>query len=77
MKEVWLRASELVDKYNLPTTVQGIIHRAKVENWKKRKAKGAKGGTYEFEVSDIINTTYFNSLQKKIPLTVNVVIMMR
>ena len=55
MKPIWLTAKNLIGKYNLPSTVQGLTKRARNENWQKRKAKGIKGGGYEYEVSDIIN----------------------
>lgn len=55
MKPVWLTAKNLIGKYNLPSTVQGLTKKARNENWQKRKAKGIKGGGYEYEVSDIIN----------------------
>lgn len=55
MKQVWLTAKKLIGKYDLPSTVQGLTKKAKNENWQKRKAKGIKGGGYEYEVSDIIN----------------------
>lgn len=55
MKEIWLTPREMAGKYNCPKTVQGVALRAKNENWKKRKAKGQKGGGFEYEVSDIIN----------------------
>ena len=55
MKEIWLTPRELAGKYNCPKTVQGVALRARNENWQKRKAKGVRGGGYEYEVSDIIN----------------------
>lgn len=55
MKPIWLSAKNLIGKYNLPNTVQGLTKKARNENWQKRKAKGIKGGGYEYEVSDIIN----------------------
>ncbi|OCG27213.1 hypothetical protein A9G45_09800 [Gilliamella sp. HK2] len=55
MKEIWLTPREIAGKYNCPKTVQGVALRAKAENWEKRKAKGKKGGGFEYEVSNIIN----------------------
>lgn len=55
MKEIWLTPRELAGKYNCPKTVQGVALRARNENWQKRKAKGVRGGGYEYEVSNIIN----------------------
>lgn len=55
MKPIWLTAKNLIGKYNLPNTVQGLTKKARNENWQKRKVKGIKGGGYEYEVSDIIN----------------------
>jgi transcriptional regulator with XRE-family HTH domain len=55
MKLKWLTAKDLIGKYNLPNTVQGLTKKARNENWQKRKIKGQKGGGFEYEVSDIIN----------------------
>lgn len=61
MKEIWVKTNDLIGKYNLPKTAQGIAYKAKTENWKKRKVVGVKGGGYEFEVSSIIDK--FNLIQ--------------
>lgn len=55
MKEIWLTPKDIAGKYNCPKTVQGVSLRAKNENWPKRKAKGKKGGGYEYEASNVIN----------------------
>lgn len=70
MKLKWLTAKDLIGKYNLPNTVQGLTKKARNENWQKRKIKGQKGGGFEYEVSDIINKfellqNYEKGLDKK------------
>lgn len=55
MKLIWLTAKDLIGKYNLPNTVQGLAKKARNENWEKRRVKGQKGGGFEYEVSNIIN----------------------
>ncbi|MDF7670251.1 S24 family peptidase [Orbaceae bacterium ESL0721] len=59
MKQIWLTTRDLIGKYDLPNTVQGLTKKAKKEGWVKRKAHGVKGGAYEYEVSALINRYNF------------------
>ncbi len=52
MKQEWYKTSDLLGLPGLPTTVSGIIHRANIENWEKRKAKG-KGRAYEYRIPNL------------------------
>lgn len=50
---MWITAQELISVPNMPKTVQGISYKAKNENWEKRKAKGIKGGAYEYNINSL------------------------
>lgn len=52
MKE-WYQTKELVGLAGLPGTIRGINHKAKVENWLKRKPEGIKGRAYEYHIDSI------------------------
>lgn len=47
----WYLTSDLKGIDGLPDTVRGINHKAKVENWVKRKPKGVKGRAYEYHIN--------------------------
>jgi Predicted transcriptional regulator len=55
MKELWVQLKDIVAKHGLPSTIQGVTYKAKVEGWERRRVSGVKGRVYEYEVSDIIN----------------------
>lgn len=55
MKEIWAQLKDIVAKYGLPTTIQGVTYKAKAEKWQRRRVLGVRGRVYEYEVSDIIN----------------------
>jgi putative transposase len=45
---MWITAQELTQVAGMPSTVQGILYKAKIENWERRRAQGIKGGAYEY-----------------------------
>ena len=47
---MWITAQELTQVAGMPSTVQGILYKAKIENWERRRAQGIKGGAYEYNV---------------------------
>jgi hypothetical protein len=55
MKELWIQLKDIVGKYGMPSTIQGVTYKAKTENWVRRRVSGVKGRVYEYEISDIIN----------------------
>ena len=55
MKELWVQLKDIVARYGMPSTIQGVTYKAKTENWQRRRVMGVKGRVYEYEVSDIIN----------------------
>ena len=55
MKELWIQLKDIVGKYGMPTTIQGVTYKAKTENWARRRVSGVKGRVYEYEVSAILN----------------------
>lgn len=50
---MWITAQELIKITGMPDTVQGIAYKAKVENWERRKVKGIKKVTYEYNISSL------------------------
>ncbi len=46
----WYLTNDLIGIEGLPSTVRGINHKAKVENWVKRKPEGVKGRAYEYHI---------------------------
>ena len=55
MKELWIQLKDIVGKYGMPSTIQGVTYKAKTENWVRRRVSGVKGRVYEYEVSAILN----------------------
>ncbi|OCG56013.1 helix-turn-helix domain-containing protein [Gilliamella sp. Fer4-1] len=55
MKELWIQLKDIVGKYGMPSTIQGVTYKAKTENWVRRRVSGVKGRVYEYEVSTILN----------------------
>ena len=55
MKELWIQLKDIVGKYGMPSTIQGVTYKAKTENWVRRRISGVKGRVYEYEVSAILN----------------------
>lgn len=49
----WYEIKELVGVGGLPTTVQGITKKAKLENWQRRRVAGQKGNVFEYYVGDM------------------------
>ena len=52
MRKEWLGTSDLVGKFGLPTTLWGLIKKAKNEKWKSRKRSG-KGGGNEYHIDSL------------------------
>ncbi|MDA3977932.1 DNA-binding protein [Gallibacterium sp. AGMB14963] len=53
MIQEWFEMKELVGVGGLPTTVQGITKKAKLENWQRRRVAGVKGNVFEYYVGDM------------------------
>lgn len=51
MKKEWFTAKELVGIAGLPKTPQAINHRARNEQWLKRKRLGIQGKAIEYHIS--------------------------
>ncbi|AWX14592.1 ci repressor-like protein [Mergibacter septicus] len=49
----WFEMKELVGVGGLPTTVQGITKKAKLENWQRRRVAGVKGNVFEYYIGDM------------------------
>lgn len=46
----WYELKYLTGVGGLPTTVQGITKKAKLENWQRRRVVGVKGNVFEYNV---------------------------
>ena len=53
MIQEWFELKELTGVGGLPTTVQGITKKAKLENWQRRRVTGVKGKVFEYYVGDM------------------------
>ncbi|WP_265473811.1 DNA-binding protein [Mergibacter septicus] len=53
MIQEWFEMKELVGVGGLPTTVQGITKKAKLENWQRRRVAGVKGNVFEYYIGDM------------------------
>ncbi|WP_244153102.1 helix-turn-helix domain-containing protein [Rodentibacter genomosp. 1] len=53
MIQEWFELKELTGVGGLPTTVQGITKKAKLENWQRRRITGVKGKVFEYYVGDM------------------------
>jgi len=45
---MWITIQELLKVDGMPTTAQGVAHKAKVEGWERRRVSGVKGRVYEY-----------------------------
>lgn len=53
--EKWYQSKDLIGVKGLPSTPQGIIYKAKLNGWKRRRVSGVKGNVYEYSPpSDVI-----------------------
>lgn len=49
----WYELKYLTGVGGLPTTVQGITKKAKLENWQRRRVPGVKGNVFEYHYSSL------------------------
>ncbi|TFU51117.1 hypothetical protein E4T92_06395 [Pasteurella sp. WM03] len=49
----WYELKKITGIGGLPTTVQGITKKAKLENWKRRRVASVKGNVFEYYVGDM------------------------
>lgn len=50
MIQEWYELKKITGIGGLPTTVQGITKKAKLENWQRRRKTGVKGNVFEYNV---------------------------
>ncbi|THA21129.1 ci repressor-like protein [Histophilus somni] len=53
MIQEWYELKYLTSVGGLPTTVQGITKKAKLENWRRRRVAGVKGNIFEYYIGDM------------------------
>ncbi|ANJ91376.1 DNA-binding protein [Pasteurella multocida] len=53
MIQEWYEIKDLIGVEGLPTTVQGLTKKAKLENWQRRRITGIKGKAFEYYVGDM------------------------
>ncbi|WP_075321677.1 transposase domain-containing protein [Histophilus somni] len=50
---MWIELKEILGVGGLPTTVQGITKKAKLENWERRRKEGVKGNIFEYAFTSL------------------------
>lgn len=75
----WYEIKELLGVAGLPTTVQGLTKKAKLENWRRRRINGVKGIVYEYFLNDmptdvkkLLNIDSYNNLDDEININENI-----
>lgn len=53
MAKDWVTSKELTEIAGLPSTIQGINRKARVEGWKSRKRSGIQGKAVEYYVDSL------------------------
>ncbi|UWZ92588.1 ci repressor-like protein [[Pasteurella] aerogenes] len=53
MIQEWYEIKDLLGVGGLPTTVQGLTKKAKLENWQRKRILGVKGKVFEYYVGDM------------------------
>ncbi|GAA5114131.1 DNA-binding protein [Orbus sasakiae] len=53
MAKVWYSSKELTAIEGLPSTMQGINRKARVEGWKSRKRSGVQGKAIEYHIDSL------------------------
>lgn len=53
MIQEWFELNKILGVAGLPSTVQGITKKAKLEHWQRRRKQGVKGKVFEYYVGDM------------------------
>ncbi|RKS84717.1 Mu DNA-binding protein [Orbus hercynius] len=53
MAKIWYSSKELTEIDGLPSTIQGINRKARVEGWKSRKRSGVQGKAIEYHFDSL------------------------
>lgn len=53
MSKEWFSSKELTSLDGLPSTIQGVNRKARIENWKSRKRQGVQGKAIEYHIDSL------------------------
>ncbi|WP_241482447.1 DNA-binding protein [Muribacter muris] len=50
---MWVELKDILGVGGLPTTVQGVTKKAKLENWERRRKAGVRGNVFEYHLHSL------------------------
>lgn len=60
MAKIWYSSKELVSIEGLPSTIQGVNRKARMECWKSRKRTGVQGKAIEYHIDSLPDVVKLN-----------------
>lgn len=65
---MWVELKDVLGLGGLPTTVQGLVKKAKIEGWERRRKEGVKGKVFEYAFTSLPQATQAELLLKQRPV---------